>query len=375
MFKKFTLSALALVLALSIVGCQTQNDEKIEETTENVVENVVESTETEVLEQEEVATTREITDMIGRTVEIPVDVEKAFCTQPVGAIFVYHVNPEKLLGWNYEPTDDEKVLLLEEYRDLDTFGMGGSTNYEAIIASGADVCIATFETNNDSLLESIETLEQTLGIPVLALDYNLSETENAYAFLGELFSEEEQAEKLVNYTQNLFDSIVEVPESEQKLVYFGNGTDSLETAPIGSASAQEFELLHIANVAYVENSDSSRINVSAEQILQWNPEIMLLNGEPSDDISEDQAVVDMLNDPVYANVTAVQNGEVYGIPKSPFSFISRPTGPNRLMGIQWLKCLVYPEYYDLELEEVTKEFYSLFYHIDLTDEQITDLLY
>lgn len=367
MFKKFLL--VSMVLSVFIAGCssETQNNtqDKVQDTTLSQ----------EIDTKDDLGDVRVLVDMLGREVEIPNDVQKVYSTDPVGAIYLYHINPENILGWNYEPTDEEKVLLLEEYHDLNTYGMGGSTNYEAIIAGNPDVCIVSFETPSENLTSTIENLETTLEIPVIAVKSSLLDSAEAYRLLGELVSQQEQAEKLALYVENMFETIVEIPQDEQKTLYFGNGLDSLETAPIGSTSAQEFEILHISNVAFVEDLQSNRVNISSEEIIAWNPEIIIVNGDPNDDYTENQAVLDILQSPIYENVLAVTNEDVYGVPKSPFSFISRPTGPNRLMGIQWLKCVVYPEYYDLDLFEVTQEFYSLFYHIDLTEEQLTELFY
>ena len=47
---------------------------------------------------------------------------------------------------------------------------------------------------------------------------------------------------------------------------------------------------------------------------------------------------------------------------------------NRFIGLQWLANLLYPEAYDIDIVEETKNFYSMFYHRDLTDDQVIELL-
>lgn len=317
---------------------------------------------------------RIVTDMAGREVVVPEDIEKIFCAEPVCAIYLYNLAPEKLAGWNYEPTDEEKVLLLEGYGDLDVFGMGSSINYEAVIASDVDFALISYEAVNDALLESIEELEANLNISVFAIDSSLVRAGEVYEILGEVIGAQEQGEKLSDYVEKSFDEIVEIPEEERKSVYYGNGVGSLETAPVGSVSAQELEMLYIDNVADVAMEGSNRVQVSSEQILQWDADYMLVNGEPSEGISGDTEVDEIMSNPVYSELSAVQNDQVIGVPKSPFSFIARPTGPNRLMGIEWLKATIYPEYYPEDIVDVTREFYELFYHIELSDDQIKQLL-
>ena len=67
-------------------------------------------------------------------------------------------------------------------------------------------------------------------------------------------------------------------------------------------------------------------------------------------------------------------GELYGTPNAPFSWIDRPPGPNRLIGIRWFSALLYPEYLDCSVEDEVRAFFSLFYHTDLSDEKLEKLL-
>ena len=53
---------------------------------------------------------RSVTDMAGRTVMVPVDIESAFTTDPTSAIYLYTLAPDQLLGWNYGLNDIEKKI-------------------------------------------------------------------------------------------------------------------------------------------------------------------------------------------------------------------------------------------------------------------------
>ena len=70
------------------------------------------------LEAADAAGEREITDMAGRTVVVPDEIETVFSSSTVTAIFMYTLAPDKLLGWNYELNELEKSIILEEYHDL-----------------------------------------------------------------------------------------------------------------------------------------------------------------------------------------------------------------------------------------------------------------
>ena len=54
--------------------------------------------------------------------------------------------------------------------------------------------------------------------------------------------------------------------------------------------------------------------------------------------------------------------------------MSSPPSVNRMIGIEWLGSLVYPEIYTSDIREEVKNFYQLFYHIDVTDEKLEAIL-
>ena len=55
-------------------------------------------------------------------------------------------------------------------------------------------------------------------------------------------------------------------------------------------------------------------------------------------------------------------------------WIDRPPSLNRIMGLRWLSGLFFPETFVFHLAEETRNFYKLFYHVDLSDEALDRLL-
>lgn len=332
----------------------------------------------EQTETQETGETREITDMAGRKVTVPAaeDIESVFSTGPVAAIFMYMVAPDKLLGWNYELNDVEKSIILEKYHDLPNFGMGDAINYEAVIAANPTIALNCGKIN-DAMVSDCDALSKSLGIPVIAVDNELNNSAEAFRFMGELLGVEDHAEELAEYSEKIFTdiaSLADIPEDEKVSVYFGNGEDSLETAPRGSQHAQILDAVNVTNVADLELGDGSRVQISAEQLFAWNPDVIVVNGEPKADKSGNSAAEDILSNPDYASLKAVQDNKVYGTPNAPFSWVDRPAGPNRLIGMRWLSAVVYPEYIKCDVNEEIREFFNLFYHVDLSDEQLENVL-
>lgn len=359
---------LCFVMTVSLFAGYSETKATSEETTQSE-----EQTETQ-----ETGETREITDMAGRKVTVPAaeDIESVFSTGPVAAIFMYMVAPDKLLGWNYELNDVEKSIILEKYHDLPNFGMGDAINYEAVIAANPTIALNCGKIN-DAMVSDCDTLSKSLGIPVIAVDNELNNSAEAFRFMGELLGVEDHAEELAEYSEKIFTdiaSLADIPEDEKVSVYFGNGEDSLETAPRGSQHTQILDAVNVTNVADLELGDGSRVQISAEQLLAWNPDVIVVNGEPKADKSGNSAAEDILSNPDYASLKAVQDNKVYGTPNAPFSWVDRPAGPNRLIGMRWLSAVVYPEYIKCDVNEEIREFFNLFYHVDLSDEQLENVL-
>lgn len=327
---------------------------------------------------QETAETREITDMAGRKVTVPAaeNIESVFSAGPVAAIFLYMVAPDKLLGWNYELNDVEKSIILDKYQDLPNFGMGDAVNYEAVIAANPTIAINSGKIN-DTMVSDCDALSESLGIPVVAVDNELNNSAEAFRFMGEFLGVEDHAEELAQYAEQVFtdiNALSDIPEEKKVSVYFGNGEDSLETAPRGSQHAQILDAINAVNVADLELGDGSRVQISAEQLLAWDPDVIVVNGEPKADKSGNSAAEDILSNPDYASLKAVQDQKVYGTPNAPFSWVDRPAGPNRLIGMRWFSALIYPEYIKCDINEEIHKFFDLFYHVDLSDEQLENVL-
>lgn len=226
----------------------------------------------------------------------------------------------------------------------------------------------------EASLSKAEELEEQTGIPTIILDSDILKLDEAYEVLGKVMEEEERAKELAEYcretisqAQNLAASISE----EEKIgVYYAQGPDGLETEPSNSWHAEVINLVGGKNVAEVEAiADSGKSLVSIEQILQWNPDLII-----SWDDVRGGYYSGIFEDPTWQGIKAVEEKEVYEIPNRPFNWFDRPPSVNRILGIKWLGNLLYPDLFDYDIEEEVKEFYSKFYHYELSEEELVDLL-
>lgn len=342
-------AALSLLLLLSMAGCGRR-------------------------EQPPEPEKREITDMAGRRLTVPARISSVFPTDPTAAIYLYTIAPDKLLGWNYQLNDIEKSVILEKYHALPNFGMGDAVNYEAVIAAGPDLALQVSGGGEGDAAQA-DRLSESLGIPVVVVSDQLLDTPAVYRFLGGLLGAEEQAEALAAYGEDaLRDAAeMEIPEERRVRVYYGNKEDSLETVPAGSLHGQVLELAGAVNVAETELDGGSRVRISLEQLLAWDPEVIVVNGEPKASLSGSAAAEAILRDPDLSTLTAVRKGAVYGAPNAPCSWIERPPGPNRVIGVRWLAGLLYPDLVAYNTDDEVREFFRLFYHVELSDAQLEKL--
>lgn len=373
--KKLTALLLILILAASVFGCASAPQESAAAMQSARTEQSASPSAQASASQ--AADTREITDMAGRTMTLPATVEKAYGTDPVGMITLYTLAPEKLIGWNYTLNDQEKAYIMDEYKDLPVYGMKDDFNAEAVIAAAPDVIIQMGATN-DKAIQQADELSGRLNIPVAVLSGKITDIPAAYEMLGKIIGDETRAQALAAYSKTALEraASITIPEEEKVTVYYGNGVDSLETAPKGSDAAEVIELAGGVNVADLQVEDpNERMTVTKEQLLSWDPNFIFVNGEPKKDVSGAGAADTLRSDPDLASLQVVKNGAVYGIPKAPFAWLDRPKGPNRIVGLVFAGASMYPDRYaDVNVNQEIKDFYDLFYHMQLSDAQVAELL-
>jgi len=291
---------------------------------------------------------------------------------PPASILLYTLAPELMIGWVRAPSAAEKAFLAQSVRDLPEYGRltgrGNTANLENVLKFKPDLIIdvGSVAATYVSLADNVQ--EQT-KIPYLLLDGTLSKTPELYRLLGDWLGMKERAEALAKYADETLNGlrsrIASVPEVERPRVYYGRGINGLETGLGGSINMEVLERVGAVNVAATAGKGGIT-KVSMEQVLAWDPDVILAldpafcRGVPSD--------------PLWSSVKAVRDGRIYLAPNLPYGWFDAPPGVNRLIGVRWLASVLYPKQFPESLRDTTRQFYKLFYHVDLTDKQIDALL-
>ena len=264
---------------------------------------------------------REVTDMIGRKVKLPEKVEKVFGLSNDMMVYVYTLNPEKLLGWNFPLADGAKPFLTSDAIELPVLGSapGKSINEETILRLKPDLILCSDE---DAFVNPDE-LQARLNIPVVKVKVDLESTPEVYRIVGYCMYEDERAEKLAQYAEKALAEMNEkkskMPAEAHKSIYYAEGVEGLQTNESGSLHTQVLDFLNIKNVANTGNVMANYVTVSFEQIIAWNPEVILVTMSRKADVFKK-----IKEDRRWNTLSAVKNGLVYRTPGYPFNWFDRP---------------------------------------------------
>lgn len=109
---------------------------------------------------------KNITDMIGRTVQIPASVGNVVATSPPMTTVIYMIAPEKLTAVNFQWTDDELKYIPSQYAGLPVVGGWYGTqdgSYEEFIASEPDMVIESIDEGEDGDLATVQERHDKFG--------------------------------------------------------------------------------------------------------------------------------------------------------------------------------------------------------------------
>ena len=333
----------------------------------------------EDIKENEVVEDMTITDMAGREVVIPGEIDSVFSTSPMGTNFMYVFDDTLVTGVNVDLSEGEKMFMTEGFKELPVlggwFGKGNEGNVEEIIKASPDIVLSTG--TDDFSIKQAEELEEKLNVPVVLLDLDFNGIADSFRLVGEMLHNEERGNELADYcdetVKDAEDMAASIPEDEKVTVYYAEEQAGLNTDPSGSPHARLIDLCGGINVADVEmNPGYGRTEVSMEQIIDWNPEYIIScvdNG-----FSDSGSYEAIKSESQWSVIKAVQDGHVYQTPNLPFNWFDRPPSVNTIIGVKWTQHILYPEYANIDMEKETKEFYSLFYHYDLSDEEYETLM-
>ena len=350
--KRLLALVLVLVMSLSLFACgQKRQEDKTDKVTQT-------------------ETTRVFTDSCGREVTVPADIQRIAVSGPLAQIVVFAIAPDKLVGvanvWDESAAAyvDAKYLELPLLGQL--YGGKGELNLETLLAAAPDVVIDVGEPKG-SIAEDLDALQEQTGIPFAHIDAYLASMDDTYAMLGDLLVMPTEAQALADYCRNAYDTVKAIVDSVEKVnMLYVTGEEGLNVIAQGSYHAEVIDML-CNNLAVVDEPSGKGTGneVDMEQILNWNPDVVIF--APG---SIYGTVADNEN---WQTITAIKDGRYYEVPVGPYDWMGFPPSVQRILGMQWMARVLYPDAADYDMYETTRTYFQLFYHCDLTAEQYAAL--
>ena len=309
------------------------------------------------------------TDAAGRRVNLPDNITRILPAERNAEVLVYTLAPEKLAGLERLPGERAKPLgrarpaVLQFRQDSTPESVAQAAyNYRANLIIDAGPVTPERAAFADAV-------QQQSGIPYIFVYDGFDRLQQVFISLGEIFGVRDRAAEVrlfFEYAITRVRGIQQIrPTDERSHVYYGLGPDGLTTALPGSPEAAAIDAAGGINVAGALGR-GSLARISREQLLSWNPSII---------IAEDPRFFDALRrDRAWRELSAVRARKVYLEPSDPFGWLNDPPGVNRLIGLYWLSTLFYdfPVYEDLR--GIACEFYDKFYRLRLTNAQLNNIL-
>ena len=302
-----------------------------------------------------------VTDMAGREVTVPAQVNRIASG--------YYISSSACIALGLE----DKVVAVEaqaskrplyalaapQLIERSVLGTAKTFNLEACLAAEPDLVILPLRQK-----ETADTLSQ-LGIASIVVNpENHEQILEMFELIGKVTGKNKEAQKLVKaYADRLKFAEKLTSKTDNRPVVYISGTGSfLRTAPHDMYQASLIRSAGGQNAA--DNiSGSSWVNISYEQLLEMNPDIIVIPTNSNADGTPEYTADNLLGDPQLQDVTAVKNKAVYQMPIG-FEAWDSPA-PSGILGVFWLLKTIHPELYPESAFSVdVKAFYKEFYGFD-----------
>lgn len=319
---------------------------------------------------------REVIDQLGRKVTIPDRVDRVVVLQHQTLNLLVQLGAtDKIVGvlsnWR-EQLGANYARLAPSLATLPAPGDLAHVDPEALVALHPQAVFVT----NYAPLSMIERI-QNLGIPVIAislrsgkaeqlatLNPTLEDEEKAYdeglkagiRLIGTVVNRSSQAEELLTaaFSQRklIAARLHDIPESQRVRVYMANP----ELTTYGSGKYTGLMMTHAGAVNVAAATVRGYKQVSMEQVIAWNPQVILVQNRYP------QVVNEIKTQPVWQVIDAVPHQRVWLMPEYAKAW-GYPMPEAIGLGELWLAQKLYPtRFQDIDMQQQADRWYRRFYH-------------
>jgi iron complex transport system substrate-binding protein len=302
-------------------------------------------------------------------VTVPDDIRRIYVAYDPPAIFLSSLAPDLMIGFPFPRTAEANHFLPPAVAKLPTIGGSSRTTPEKLLGLGIDVIIAwNIRGQPDEYVDQMTAM----AMPALMVDASpFRQYPAAFRFLGQLLHRQERAETLARALEEVMarleSTVGRIPMAERVRVYYADSPDGLKSQ---CASAFRGEVVALAggfNVMQCDTPDGMAANVAVnlETLLLLDPDMIVARSK--------EIAQFIRQDPGWRSLRAVRQGRVLAFPSLPFNWAERPHSQFKALALQWLANRLYPERFAFDFDRAVRDFYHLFYGMELTDDDLVRL--
>ncbi|MBW9311122.1 iron(III) dicitrate-binding protein [Fusobacterium nucleatum] len=318
-----------------------------------------------------------VTDLTGKKVTIKDNPSRIAIVPIPWASLAYLVDGDssKIIGMNPSSKEAYDISILKDLapnmKKVNTAFVDSdfNINYEELALLKPDI-VVVWDFQNDA----IEKLAK-LKIPAVAIKYGtLENVQEGIKLLGDILNKQEKAQKLINYhkdTNKYLASKTKKLENikRKKILYLIN--PQLTVSSGNSVTNIMIDMAGGENVAKDITTGGSWSKVTMEQIIKWNPDIIILSN--FDKILPEDIYNNKFEGQDWSKINAVKNKKVFKAPIGIYRW-DAPSAETPLM-IKWIAKVAAPEIFnDYDIRKDIKDFYLEFFNYKLSDEQLNFIL-
>lgn len=293
---------------------------------------------------------QQVTDMMGHTVMVPRRVIRIATISSTATQLVFAVGAQdQLVVASFGAAVKGKAmgLIYPRMSQVPEAGNQNEANIETLLAAHPDIVL----TEEGPALAQMKAV----GLPAYAFSAEQpGQLTDAITRMGALTGHVAQAAASVSLLttrmKTITDAVAKVEPAKRLKVYVA-GSGIFKT--FAGDFFQTFMVRNAGGISVAEALTGGKVDVSPEQVLVWNPDVIILTSYTKDTVS------DVLANPKLQNVAAVQNKRVYVMPKYIVSW-DMPV-PESFLGTMWLAQKLYPDLVHFDMTAEIAQFYRQFY--------------
>lgn len=369
-----------ILLPLVLTGCSASVStiektmtQTVTSTAQNTVTVPVQPSTTEAEEQwitiiDQANKVVKIPKNVKRVVTVPIPFPSVFYTLSGSADMIVGMHPSSLTAIKNSILSKVAPALL----DVPTSAINANfeVNIEELLKLKPDVIIDwAWMTDNIAQMESV-------GIPVISVNYGTQEDLDGWIrIIGQMLGMEDKAARLLEYQHEKLNTIRaisnEIPVEEKPTIYYVYN-NLTTTAAGGTYQDVWIEAAGGINVAGVIESPLGTYNVpvTMEQVLAWDPDIIYISNFTN--LKPEDFYENNIPDHDVSLLRAVQDHRVYKMPLGIYRW-DAPNAESPLM-LEWAAMTQQPEYYNFDIRQDMKDFYSEFFNYSLSEAEIDQIL-